>query len=135
MSKKQYTIIGVSILIFIIIIIFILIKGQNNTWTNEILTSTSYEIYKEDCNNNQTKLDNKVMNNIDTYWKDLSNNGPWLGDNNNCYEKITIKYDKNGIIQEKELLLIDDKSIVLRVNNTDTYYVNANNLIKYLKGI
>lgn len=136
MSKKQYTIIGVSILIFIIIIIFILIKGQNNTWTNEILTSTSYEIYKEDCNNNQTKLDNKVMNNIDTYWKDLSNNGPWLGNNNNnCYEKITIKYDKNGIIQEKELLLIDDKSIVLRVNNTDTYYVNANNLIKYLKGI
>ena len=86
MSKKQYTIIGVSILIFIIIIIFILIKGQNNTWTNEILTSTSYEIYKEDCNNNQTKLDNKVMNNIDTYWKDLSNNGPWLGDNNNCYD-------------------------------------------------
>lgn len=135
MSKKQYTIIGVSILIFIIIIVFILIKGQNNTWTNEILTSTSYEIYKEDCNNNQTKLDNKVMNNIDTYWKDLSNNGPWLGDNNNCYKKITIKYDKNGIIQEKELLLIDDKSIVLRVNNTDTYYVNANNLIKYLKGI
>ncbi|MGN1312353.1 MAG: hypothetical protein ACI4U4_05045 [Bacilli bacterium] len=135
MSKKQYTIIGVSILIFIIIIVFILIKGQNNTWTKEILTSTSYEIYKEDCNNNQTKLDNKVINNIDTYWKDLSNNGPWLGDNNNCYEKIIIKYDRNGIIQEKELLLIDDKSVVLRVNNTDTYYVNADNLIKYLKGI
>ena len=135
MAKKEYTIIGVTILIFIIIISVILLKGTTNTWTKEILTSESYEIYKIDCNNNETKLDNKIMNTIDKDWKSLSNNGPWTGDTNTCYEKITIKYDRNGIIQEKEILILDNNSVVLRVNNTDTYYVNASNLVTYLKSV
>ena len=133
MAKKEYTIIGVTILIFIIIISVILLKGTTNTWTKEILTSESYEIYKIDCNNNETKLDNKIMNTIDKEWKSLSNNGPWLGDTNTCYETISIEYDKNGIIQKREILILDNNSIVLRINNDDTYYVNATNLINSLK--
>lgn len=37
MTKKQYTIIGITILIFIILIVFILIKGNKSSWTKEIL--------------------------------------------------------------------------------------------------
>lgn len=80
MTKKQYTIIGITILIFIILIAFILIKGNKSTWTKEILNSNSYTITKIDCDNNKTKLDNSIMNKIDSTWKELSNNGPWLGD-------------------------------------------------------
>ena len=133
MTKKQYTIIGITILIFIIIIAFILIKGNKSTWTKEILNSNSYTITKIDCNNNETKLDNSIMNKIDSTWKELSNNGPWLGDTNTCYETISIEYDKNGIIQKREILILDNNSIVLRINNNDTYYVNATNLINILK--
>ena len=133
MTKKQYIIIGVTILIFIIIISFILIKNKNTTWTKEILSSNSYTITKTDCNNNETKLDNSIMNKIDSSWKELSNNGPWLGDTNTCYETISIEYDKNGIIQKREILILDNNSIVLRFNNSDTYYVNATNLINIIK--
>lgn len=133
MTKKQYTIIGITILIFIILIAFILIKGNKSTWTKEILNSNSYTITKIDCNNNETKLDNSIMNKIDSSWKELSNNGPWLGDTNTCYETISIEYDKNGIIQKREILILDNNSIVLRINNDDTYYVNATNLINSLK--
>lgn len=133
MTKKQYTIIGITILIFIILIAFILIKGNKSTWTKEILDSNSYTITKIDCNNNETKLDNSIMNKIDSSWKELSNNGPWLGDTNTCYETISIEYDKNGIIQKREILILDNNSIVLRINNNDTYYVNATNLINILK--
>ena len=133
MTKKQYTIIGITILIFIIIIAFILIKGNKSTWTKEILDSNSYTITKIDCNNNETKLDNSIMNKIDSTWRELSNNGPWLGDTNTCYETISIEYDKNGIIQKREILILDNNSIVLRINNNDTYYVKATNLINSLK--
>lgn len=133
MTKKQYTIIGITILIFIIIIAFILIKGNKSTWTKEILDSNSYTITKIDCNNNETKLDNSIINKIDSTWKELSNNGPWLGDTNTCYETISIEYDKNGIIQKREILILDNNSIVLRINNNNTYYVNATNLINIIK--
>ena len=133
MTKKQYTIIGTTILIFIILIAFILIKGNKSSWTKEILNSNSYTITKIDCDNNKTKLDNSIMNKIDSTWKELSNNGPWLGDTNTCYETISIEYDKNGIIQKREILILDNNSIVLRINNDDTYYVNATNLINSLK--
>lgn len=133
MTKKQYTIIGITILIFIILIAFILIKGNKSSWTKEILNSNSYTITKIDCDNNKAKLDNSIMNKIDSTWKELSNNGPWLGDTNTCYETISIEYDKNGIIQKREILILDNNSIVLRINNDDTYYVNATNLINSLK--
>ena len=133
MTKKQYTIIGITILIFIILIAFILIKGNKSSWTKEILNSNSYTITKIDFDNNKTKLDNNIMKKIDSTWKELSNNGPWLGDTNTCYETISIEYDKNGIIQKREILILDNNSIVLRINNNDTYYVNATNLINSLK--
>ena len=65
MTKKQYTIIGITILIFIILIAFILIKGNKSSWTKEILNSNSYTITKIDCDNNKTKLDNNIMKKID----------------------------------------------------------------------
>lgn len=133
MTKKQYAIIGITILIFIILIAFILIKGNKSSWTKEILNSNSYTITKIDCDNNKTKLDNSIMKKIDSTWKELSNNGPWLGDTNTCYETISIEYDKNGIIQKREILILDNNSIVLRINNDDTYYVNATNLINNFK--
>ena len=133
MTKKQYTIIGITILIFIILIAFILIKGNKSSWTKEILNSNSYTITKIDCDNNKTKLDNSIMKKIDSTWKELSNNGPWLGDTNTCYETISIEYDKNGIIQKREILILNNNSIVLRINNDDTYYVNATNLINNFK--
>ena len=133
MTKRQYTIIGITILIFIILIAFILIKGNKSSWTKEILNSNSYTITKIDCDNNKTKLDNSIMKKIDSTWKELSNNGPWLGDTNTCYETISIEYDKNDIIQKREILILDNNSIVLRINNDDTYYVNATNLINSLK--
>lgn len=133
MTKKQYTIIGITIIIFIILIAFILIKGNKSSWTKEILNSNSYTITKIDCDNNKTKLDNSIMKKIDSTWKELSNNGPWLGDTNTCYETISIEYDKNGIIQKREILILDNNSIVLRINNDDTYYVNATNLINNFK--
>ena len=133
MTKKQYTIIGITILIFIILIVFILIKGNKSSWTKEILNSNSYTITKIDCDNNKTKLDNSIMKKIDSTWKELSNNGPWLGDTNTCYETISIEYDKNGIIQKREILILDNNSIVLRINSDDTYYVNATNLINNFK--
>lgn len=133
MTKKQYTIIGITILIFIILIAFILIKGNKSSWTKEILNSNSYTITKIDCDNNKTKLDNSIMNKIDSTWKELSNNGPWLGDTNTCYETISIEYDKMDTFQKREILILDNNSIVLRINNDDTYYVNATNLINILK--
>ena len=68
MTKKQYTIIGITILIFIILIAFILIKGNKSSWTKEILNSNSYTITKIDCDNNKTKLDNNIMKKIDSTW-------------------------------------------------------------------
>ncbi len=132
MTKKQYIILGVTILAIILIITLILINNKNTTWTKEIINSNSYEIYKTDCNNNETKLENSAMTTIDKYWNELSNNGPWIGEDA-CYEKITIKYDINGIIQEREILIIDNSSVVLTTNNISYYYVNAENLIKVLK--
>ena len=42
MTKKQYTIIGITILIFIILIAFILIKGNKS---NKILKKLTNDIY------------------------------------------------------------------------------------------
>lgn len=131
MNKKKYIIIAVTILAFIIAILFILFRNSSS-WINEVLNASSYEIYMEDCDNNKMTLEKDKIHEINKYWKDLVNNGPWTGDENECYRKLVVAYDNNGIINKKEISIIDDSSIIFKSNGTNTYYVNANNLISYL---
>lgn len=133
MDKKSYLIIGGTILIFVIAIISIFLTGnQKEDWTTDILSSNSYQITMIDCNDRQKKLDNDVLTKLKDKWSTLSNNGPWTGDNNTCYTTVTISYDTNGIVREKQILLIDDNSIVLDLNTTTIYYTNAKEIIEYL---
>ena len=71
MTKKNYIVIGVTILIFLGIIVLILINKQNSNWTKDILNTNNYDIYYIDCNNIENKLNKEVLNKIDTYWKEL----------------------------------------------------------------
>lgn len=134
MTKKNYIILGVTTLILLGITIFILINKQNSNWTKNIL-DTNYNVYYIDCENNESKLDKEVLNKIDTYWKELSNNGPWTGDSDKCYDTFSVRYDNNNVIQKVNIQIIDNDSIVLKTNNNSTYYNHANNLITYLNGL
>ena len=135
MTKKNYLIIGCTIVFFVIVIIFILVTNNNKDWTSDIKKSASYEIVMTDCEGRQKTLDNNVLNTISNKWKKLSNNGPWTGNINNCYPTVTISYENKGIIQKKEILIIDNSSIVLTTNSGSTYYVNATDINNYLKGL
>ena len=77
----------------------------------------------------------EVLNKIDTYWKELSNNGPWTGNNDICYDTISVRYDNNNVMQKIDIQIIDNDSIVLKSNNNTTYYNHANNLVTYLRSI
>lgn len=135
MTKKNYIVIGVTILIFLGIIVLILINKQNSTWTKDILNTNNYDIYYIDCNNIENKLNKEVLNKIDTYWKELSNNGPWTGNNDICYDTISVRYDNNNVMQKIDIQIIDNDSIVLKSNNNTTYYNHANNLVTYLRSV
>lgn len=127
--KKNYTYIILGILLLIIVGIIIYFNKENKTnWTKDFL-NTTYNINYLDCNNNNKTLDNNILNKIDNGWSKLSNNGPWTGNNNVCYDKITITTSNKSA----ELLIIDESSLVLKIDNNETYYTNAGNLITYLK--
>lgn len=133
MNKKNYLIIGITILFFIIAIIAILLSKNNKTsWISQILESQNYTLNMKNCNGREKELEKNTLTIIDTNWNKLSNNGPWTGNNNICYTTITISYENNGIINKKEILLLDESSIVLIENNTTTYYTNANEIINVL---
>ncbi len=135
MTKKNYIIIGVTILIFIVAIIVILLSKDNSNWTTEILNSQSYEISMLDCNGREKLLDNSTLNTLSDKWETLSNNGPWTGDNNTCYTTVTISYENNGIVNTKEILLIDDTSIVFIEATSSTYYTNAGDITSHLNSL
>lgn len=132
MNKKNYIIIGITALTFIIAIVTILLLNNNKNWTNEILNSQNYEVSILDCNGIEKNLDKYVLNTLSDKWNTLSNNGPWMGENNSCYTKVTITYENNGIINSKELLIIDDTSLVLIDATKSIYYTNAESIILYL---
>ena len=113
----------------------ILINKQNSNWTKDILNTNNYDIYYVDCNNTETILNKEVLNKIDTYWKELSNNGPWTGNNDVCYDTISVRYDNNNVMQKIDIQIIDNDSIVLKSNNNTTYYNHANNLVAYLRSV
>lgn len=132
MTKKNYILLGATAFILLGVIILILLNKQNDNWIKDIL-NTNYDIYYLNCDNDENKLDKEVLNKIETYWKELSNNGPWTGNNDICYETISIRYDNNNVVQKIEIKIIDNDSIVLTTNNGSTYYNHANNLITYLR--
>lgn len=131
MTKKNYIVLGVTAFILLGVIILILLNKQNDNWIKDIL-NTDYNIYYIDCNNNENLLDKEVLNKIETYWVELSNNGPWTGNNDVCYDTINIRYDNNNVVQKIEIKIIDNDSIVLTTSTNSTYYNHANNLITYL---
>ena len=133
MNKKNYLIIVGAILMFLIAIIAILLsKNTRTTWIQEITNSQNYELTMTNCNGKEKKLDKSSLTTINNNWDNLSNNGPWTGNSNICYTKVTISYENSGIINTKELLLLDNSSIALIENNTSTYYTNATDVIAYL---
>lgn len=135
MNKKNYIIIGATAIAFIIIIATILLSKDNNIWTSEILNAQNYEINMQNCNGRNKTLDKNTLTTLENKWNKLSNNGPWLGDNNKCYTTITISYETNGIINTKEILIIDDSSIVFIDATNSIYYTKANEIITYLNSI
>ena len=132
MNKKNIIIIiGVAI-IFIIAIIVILLSKENTNWITEVLNSQSYEITMKDCNGREKLLDKKTIHTLSQKWNTLSNNGPWMGNSNVCYTTITISYENNGLINIKEILIIDNSSIALIEAKNSIYYTQASELISHL---
>lgn len=133
MTKKNYLIIVVTALIFIIAIVVILLLGKDKSnWTTDVLNAHSYQMTMTDCNGREKTLDNNVLNTLSEKWNNLSNNGPWTGDTSACYTTLTISYDTNGVIREKEIILVDNTSIALISGNNSSYYTNATEIINKL---
>ena len=117
------------IIVLSIIAILILTKKQNS-WIDNILKE-DYEIYSLSCDGTTNILDEKALKEIKKNWKDLSNNGPFLGDLNTCYKKILINYNNDVV----DIEIIDESSIIFKEsNNIDnyTYYTNTSTLVKEL---
>lgn len=136
MNKKNYLIIGLTISAFVIAIITILILNNNKgDWTTDILKASSYEIRIINCNGREKELEQNVLTTLSDKWNTLSNNGPWTGNTNTCYTTITISYDNNGIVKQKQILLIDETSLVLDLGTSTIYYTNAKDIIDYLNNM
>lgn len=135
MNRKTYFIIGsaIAVIIIAITIFAFLSPKSNSSWLGEITNANSFEIIMSDCNGREKTLSKDVITNISNNWNKLSNNGPWMGDNNKCYKTVTISYENNGIINEKEILLIDETSLVLSSSGSSTYYTNASEIRSYLE--
>jgi len=133
MDKKSYLIIGVTIFVFAIIIISILLfRNNNDNWTSDILNSQQYQMTMTDCNGRKKELDKNTLTSLNNKWNTLSNNGPWTGDDNACYTTLTISYETGGIVNQKEILIIDDSSIAFIETGNSIYYTNANEIINDL---
>jgi len=133
MNKKNYFIIGGTILFFLIIIILILTKNDNKiNWTKEILESTKYEITMTDCNGREIILPKETVKEIFNKWDKLSDNGPWTGDNTKCYKTATITFEKEGIVQSREILLLNNSELAVNLNEGYRYYTNSTEINKYL---
>lgn len=136
MGKRNYLIIGATISIFVIAIIAILLSNNKTAdWTTDILKAQNYQISMIDCNSREKTLDKKTLTILSSKWNTLSNNGPWMGDDSSCYTTITISYENSGIINEKEILILDDTSLALIQNNNSIYYTNAEEVINYLNSL
>ena len=137
MNKKNYLIIGGTIIFFLIAIFIISFSNnkKNNDWTVEIKNSQNFEILMKDCNGREKLLQDEILNDLSNGWNTLSDNGPWTGNTDTCYNKVTISYENNGIVKQKEIIIIDNSSVVFNTDTTSTYYTNANNIINSLNSL
>ena len=106
MDKKKYIILLSTLAIFIIVIIYI--KFKKRGFLNEVLNEIS-----------------KKLNNI-------SDNGPWTGDNNKCYSSLIISFSKENQIEYITIKLIDNNSFVFSTSGNDRYYTNSAELNNYI---
>ncbi len=128
-NKNKKALIALPIIILSITLILLLTK-KNNSWINSILKQ-DYEIYSLSCDGTTNILDKKELQEIKKNWKDLSNNGPFLGDLNTCHKKVIIDYNDDVV----DIEIIDSSSIIIKENDSDdfyTYYTNASTLVARL---
>ena len=129
MKIKKLIIVVLPIIILSIIAILLLTKKSNN-WIDNIL-KYDYEIYSLSCDGTTKILDKNTLKEIKNNWKNLSDNGPFLGDLNFCYKKIIIDYNSNIV----DIEIVDNTSIIFKENSSEdyyTYYTNASDLVKQL---
>lgn len=136
MNKKKYMTVGGTILLFVIIIVVILLQGnKKDAWMKEVLNSEDYQITMTNCSNRTTKFPKETIKELFNKWNQLSDNGPWTGDNNKCYPKVTINYSKDGIVKHQEFILIDDSSLAISSSNGYWYYTNSSEINNYLNDL
>lgn len=136
MNKKKYMTVGGTILLFVIIIVVILLQGnKKDAWMKEVLASEDYQITMTNCSNRTTMFPKETIKELFNKWNQLSDNGPWTGDNNKCYPKVTITYSKDGIVKQQEVMLIDDSSLAINSNDGYWYYTNSSEINNYLNDL
>lgn len=132
--NKILILLGVSLL-FIIAITVIILNKDRNTLLSKIKSSDNYKIILENCDNTTKEIDKTNLETIEEKLKSISDNGPWLGNTNTCYQKISINYENDNIIQKLEIDVIDTSSIVITESKTSEYYTNATEFINYINSL
>lgn len=136
MNKNKYITLIIIALIFIIPITIILLSNKNKVnWIEEVKNSDSYQITLNNCNGKEVTVPNEVIDEISNKLNNISDNGPWTGDNNTCYSNLTISYTKDNRVDYITIKIIDDNSIVLSTITNDRYYVNTKELNNYINNL
>lgn len=136
MDKKKYIILIITIIIFITIIAVILINSNNKTnWIEKVKASDTYQINISNCNSKEITVPNETIDKIVKKLDNISDNGPWTGDNNKCYTTLTISYNNDDKIEYITIKIIDDNSFTLSTNGSDRYYTNSKELNTYINNL
>lgn len=136
MEKKKHITLIITTIIFIIIIAVILISGKTKTnWIEKVKTSDTYQININNCNGKEIIVPNETIDKIEEKLKNISDNGPWTGDNNKCYTTLTISYSNNNNIEYITIKTVDNNSFVLSTNGSDRYYTDSKELNNYINNL
>lgn len=136
MDKKKYITLIITIIIFITIIAVILINSNNKTnWIEKVKASDTYQINISNCNSKEITVPNETIDEITKKLNNVSDNGPWTGDNNKCYTTLTISYNNDDKIEYITIKIIDDNSFTLSTNGSDRYYTNSKELNTYINNL
>ena len=136
MDKKKYITLKITIIIFITIIAVILINSNNKTnWIEKVKASDTYQINISNCNSKEITVPNETIDEITKKLNNVSDNGPWTGDNNKCYTTLTISYNNDDKIEYITIKIIDNNSFTLSTNGSDRYYTNSKELNTYINNL
>lgn len=136
MDKKKYITLIITIIIFIAIIAVILINSNNKAnWIEKVKASDTYQINISNCNSKEITVPNETIDEITKKLDNISDNGPWTGDNNKCYTTLTISYNNDAKIEYITIKIIDDNSFTLSTNGSDRYYTNSKELNTYINNL